>query len=164
MLKISKLAEVCTLRVLVEICVHATDACRKWGTSMAQNIKINCCRMPLLHDAYAWKQSLMAAKVSSNLVSLYFWNKFENSKCLPFFGKGNLFWKLWVVYLYTFWVENFAKITLEVILCFCIYVTEKPWRPPKMHLPCGFVLVIEKINRKHKPCISSTDKGACPLN
>ena len=59
----------------------------------------------------------------------YFWQKFENSKWLPFLGRGNSFEKLRRVHsLDTLWVENFDEIALsrtvkeiEANLCFAIF-------------------------------------------
>ena len=59
----------------------------------------------------------------------HFWQKFENSKWPPFFGKGKIFGKLQRLHsLDTLWVENFDEIALsrtvkeiEANLCFAIF-------------------------------------------
>ena len=59
----------------------------------------------------------------------HFWQKFENSKWLPFLRRGTFFGKLPRVYcLDTLWVENFDEIALshtvkeiEANLCFAIF-------------------------------------------
>ena len=44
----------------------------------------------------------------------HFWQKFENSKWPPFFGRGKFFETLQRVHsLDTLWVENFDEITLS---------------------------------------------------
>ena len=59
----------------------------------------------------------------------HFGQKFENSKWLPYVGRGKFFDKLQRVhFLDTLWVENFDEIALsrtvkgiEAILCFAIF-------------------------------------------
>ena len=59
----------------------------------------------------------------------HFGQKFENSKWLPYVGRGKFFGNLpRVHFLDTLWVENFDEITLsrtvkeiEAILCFAIF-------------------------------------------
>ena len=59
----------------------------------------------------------------------HFWQKFENSKWLPFLGRGKFFGKLQRLHsLNTLWVENFDEIALsrtvkeiEANLCFAIF-------------------------------------------
>ena len=44
----------------------------------------------------------------------HFWQKFENSKWLPFLGRGKFFGKLQRLHsLDTLWVENFDEIALS---------------------------------------------------
>ena len=59
----------------------------------------------------------------------HFWQKFENSKWLPFLGRGKFAGKLQRLHsLDTLWVENFDEIALsrtvkeiEANLCFTIF-------------------------------------------
>ena len=68
----------------------------------------------------------------------HFWQKFENSKWLPFLGRGKFFGKLQRLHsLNTLWVENFDEIALsrtvkeiEANLCFAIFGFENSkWLP-----------------------------------
>ena len=44
----------------------------------------------------------------------HFWQKFENSKWPPFWGRGKFFWKLPIVHsLDTLWIANFDEIALS---------------------------------------------------
>ena len=52
-------------------------------------------------------------KDRSKFVFFHFWQKFENSKWLPFLGRGKFFENCKEYISDTLWVENFDKITLS---------------------------------------------------